>query len=575
MFIGNGKADVEVHDTIVLQLEHKSNVRRRYTFTCDDPRPTTISWLGTDRSHGPCTRIEIASGNAEVLSIDSSAVEWQLRTTTLEPGASIQVELEFAECEHLSLDPLEITLSYVPTVRSSYSFEIHAPWDCCFDGAALQATETSPTPRGGWSARVSGDGIVTGHPSVQVSPNAIGSFAAHISQPADSPPITRLMRLYSKPREGASLALGNCAVLLIPHLLKDAFGYVRALEAHGMSPDSCCIVGIPYSTKFETAAALWQHGYKNIWTPANYPFDDDVHLAIRRLLQIADEEGKDILVVEDGGYAGPLLHRSFETDLSRCRGIVEQTRNGIWRYTEESIAPQVPVLNVAECDLKLRRESPLIGAAVVFNVQGLLAQLGYGIENYRALVVGFGSTGSQVASVLRKRDIDVRVFDADPSRRKTATDAGFESAEDLASLVPERSLIIGCTGAATAPFNFAELSALRHDAVFVNASSKRRELNYDDLDSLIDNDVEPEVVPGVGTRYTLLNGRALFLLANGYPVNFVGESVPDEDISFITALLHQGAVTLASDGTSLDPGFHDVPEDLQREIEERHKGLLP
>src|SRR5262249_44915609 len=150
--------------------------------------------------------------------------------------------------------------------------------------------------------------------------------------------------------------------------------------------------------------------------------------------------------------------------------------------------------------------------------------------------------------------------------------AGFKSADTLAALVHDRDLIIGCTG--DVPFQFQEILSIEHQAVFVNASSKRREINYAELNALTDQEVASQVVPGIGHRRRLVNGRELILLANGYPVNFVGESVPDQEIAFILALLQQSAIWLVENVGTLQPGLVDVPGELQKEIEERHDQML-
>jgi len=253
-----------------------------------------------------------------------------------------------------------------------------------------------------------------------------------------------------------------------------------------------------------------------------------------------------------------------------CCGIVEQTRNGIWQYDEHTIEPKVPIFNVAASRLKLERESPLIGAAVVFNVRFLIEQLGKSLNRYKTLVVGYGSTGSHVAKALRDESVDTVVFDQIADRRQQAIADGFTSAESLAALLHDRHLIIGCTG--QVPFQFKEILKIRHGAVFVNASSKRHQINYEELDKLTDSRT-PQEKYGYGHRRRLLNGHDLVILANGYPVNFVGESVPDQEIAFVLVLLCECAIHLARGAGTLQPGILEVPDELQRRIEACHDSL--
>ncbi len=101
----------------------------------------------------------------------------------------------------------------------------------------------------------------------------------------------------------------------------------------------------------------------------------------------------------------------------------------------------------------------------------------------------------------------------------------------------------------------------------VNATSKRREINYQDLDSLT---VSREVKKGFGIKYKTTLGKDIWLLANGYPVNFFdSESVPDKDIQFVPALLFKAAALLFDKKYSVKLKVHIIPARLQDEIKDK------
>jgi S-adenosylhomocysteine hydrolase len=559
---------LSVHDEITLDVGGNVNVVRRYNFTNATESATNFEWKGQDHlPAGGCDAHVQLPGVALGTSTGAiAALEWDLPSTPLESEQTVSVCISFTCSNLVQLNPLRLTLRFQSPQICAYSLAMHSPF-----GGVVQPGDCS------LSGRPAGENLLRDQDGVlrTVHQQRVSARAGACSLVIDKPlaPVSKIPLLqYFAGRHDTAKPLNGLVAILIPHLLRDSVPYIQTLTAAGLQPDRTFIIGIPYSAKQEVAGALWQRGFRNIDLPTDYPFTDTVRQVLARALKLCHEAGQRLLVIEDGGYVGPLLHSEFASDLGACCGIVEQTRNGIWQYGEQCIDLKVPIINVAESDLKLRRESPLIGEAVVTNVRSLIEQLGRGIHRYRTLIVGYGSTGSHVARSFRQTGIDTKVFDQRNDRRQQAIADRFESADTLAALVGDRELIIGCTG--DVPFQFSEILAIGHQTVFVNASSKRREINYGELNALTDQDVPNEVIAGVGHRRRLVNGRELVLLANGYPVNFVGESVPDQEIAFILALLQQSALWLVQNDGNLQPGLVDVPKELQKEIEDRHDQML-
>lgn len=559
-----------VHDVISICLDHSVTVCRTYEFTNLTSDQIPLTWHGRDAM--PSAQFSATIGAPGVLlgqaSGAVSALEWDLPATILDPETTIAVRLNVTCTGMVQLAPLRAAFSYHSPWICHYSAEVHSPLGGLLvpDQCAISANASA----GGLGLILGHDGVLrTDHP-VRVSAHA-GGCSLTIQKPTAHVPTIPLLEYYPSAVDREQKPLQGHVVLLIPHLLRDSVAYIQSLCAAGLQRELTFIIGIPYSTKTVVGQALWERGFTNIELPVDYPFSAAVERSLSRALDSCRTSNIPLIIVEDGGYAGPLLHTRFAADISLCRGIVEQTRNGIWQYRDQNITPQVPVLNVAESDLKLRRESPLIGDAVVFNVRSLINYYGKNLDRYRTLVVGYGATGSYVAKSLRQAGVNTAVFDLREENRQTAAADKFKTGDSLAELVTDRQLIIGCTGAE--PFQFEEILAIPHQAIFVNASSKRREINHEELARLTGR-AAAKVIPGVGHVYRLVNGKELILLANGYPVNFVGESVPDQEIAFVMALMQQSAILLARQAASLSPGIMNIPAEVQNEIESRHDGFL-
>lgn len=375
-----------------------------------------------------------------------------------------------------------------------------------------------------------------------------------------------------------ALPFEDCTVLLILHLLSDIQGFLRTMQALGLAPERTVISNIPYSTKEPTLATLWTAGFRHFVIAPEYPIDDTVAIAVDRAVDIARTSGTKLLVIEDGGYAGPFIHRSRPEALPLVAGIVEQTQNGIWQYDADEDAgkagvdPAVPVVSVATSELKKTLESPLIGDAIYLHVAELVGRTGIGLSHLRTLILGYGATGSRVAQRFKQNQPHnpPQVFDQQEERRKEAEDSGFDVPASLADGCAQAQLIIGCTGRDNVLSGSLLLSL--GDAYFANGSSKRKEINWRALEGL---QVTTEMLPrSAGRRVILSSGHQLTLLADGFPVNFVGESesVPDEEIAFVYGLLLQGALLVLRG--ELGAGFHEVPDEVQTTIRNDHFQVL-
>lgn len=360
-----------------------------------------------------------------------------------------------------------------------------------------------------------------------------------------------LLHYFSREEESKK-PLKDFVLLLIQHLLGDSKAFISALEAAGAERDKLIIVGIPYSSKDNIVSDL-RKDYK-VYSPRTYPFDNEVRKALSEAFGLCSRE-KQLIIIEDGGYATPMIHQVFENYIKYCRGAIEQTTNGIWRIEEsilkEGIKLGFPVISIPDCKLKQELEPHFIGEAVVRNTQMLISEEGLFIRGKKIGIVGYGTIGSKIADETKKQQAIVSISEINPVKLISARLAGFET-KSLLNLVKESDIIIGATGRKS--IGREQILSLKNNAILVNASSKRIEIDVEELEKLCLSK-EPTKI---GTWYELVNGNKVLLLADGFPVNFFSsESVPDKAIDPILTLMFLGAIRIAKE--NLEPKIHKCP----------------
>lgn len=508
-------------------------------------------------------RVEnLATG--EDIDFDVSKGDMRFFLTWMMPDSRIPATSQIVVAVHYEfpVPAARFAQRFRPLGQTNYELVIEGGHDVqgYFDDAVVTGADSG--------CEVEGHRVVF-HPRL-VGPN--DPFDVSIELPAPSTltlPATPLgLSVASEWLGSGAPALAGCVALLVLHALRDLVGFAQGLFEVGLLAKDTFLVAIPYSAKPGAVDALRRLGV-NVIVPAEYPFDSHLTDALEQAAYRCTETGKRLLVIEDGGYVVPLLHeKEWQEALALTVGAVEQTRNGIWADTklEEDGKLQIPVMSVAESHLKIDLESGLIGRAVVANVERLLNVAGAdSLYRRRCLVVGAGATGKEVARCAAAASGNVWVWDTDAQRRQEARDElgatanVLDSEGDFLEMLSTARVVIGCTGRLW--LGIKELSLLGNGCTVVNASSKRREVDWDQVEGLF-VDVQKR---GPMTTFRLGDGRSVNVLAHGLPVNFHdSESVNDTDIQFIYGLL--GAAGLIAASGTQGPGIHDIPSQVQRAL---------
>lgn len=393
------------------------------------------------------------------------------------------------------------------------------------------------------------------HPADGESEAALLPPVHHAGPPLDARAILQTMPLleyWARHYQGSLLT--HFHVIFILHFLRDLLGLAEAFNMAGLAWADATFLHKAYSYPHlnRIRQHLELHGARVL------PLVEGAPLArvVDDVLARCEEQGKRLLIVEDGGYVVPLMHRELRTRVDLVQGAVEQTTKGI--RADREVGPLVfPLLSVAECDIKLRIESPMVAKSVIDNIQRLLPDRSFVAKP--AVVVGYGSIGQQLALQLRQAPLsmEVGVFDLDPERRAEAAVNGFRTADTLAGLLGNTNdmLIIGATGNTTIGRN--ELLAIGNNCVLVSASSDQREIGVGELEKL-SRAKDVDMIDGekIGDWYKLsANRNEILLLAEGYPINFwKSESLPNRISQVVLAPIFVCALALAQEANEIPRG---------------------
>lgn len=350
--------------------------------------------------------------------------------------------------------------------------------------------------------------------------------------------------------------------VIVMHFLEDLIPFLDGLIRLGARPESISVIVKPYPY----SQRVLVHGYMldnypkiSVEYLQDLPPKDDILNGIINNVKINTQSGT-LIVIEDGGYIVPFLHRTLSMETNYCVGAVEQTTKGI-RKDEEIEDYIFPILNVAKSEFKDQYEAPLVGRAIVYNIQQLLPNEKFSGE--KALVIGYGAIGKQVANELRNMGVIVYVADTSQSKGLAAREAGFQTGT-IENLIKDCRIIIGTTGKQSV--GEKELEKIKNGAILISASSDQIEIDIDHLKIMAKKAKYHEKF---GTKFIVEKSLSVeetyILLADGFPINFFFASgIPNKAIDPILAQLFIGAVEIAKN-QGLKPGIESI---MDKVIEE-------
>jgi len=316
----------------------------------------------------------------------------------------------------------------------------------------------------------------------------------------------------------------------------------------------------PLSTHDDVSAALDAH--ENITSYAVRGVDDEEYYdAIDAVL-----DHEPTITVDDGMDMIAAIHEDHPELLDTIVGGCEETTTGVHRLRamDDDGALDYPVFAVNDTPMKTlfdnvhgTGESSLATIAMTTNLS---------FAGKNVVVAGYGYCGKGVAKKAAGQNANVVVTEVDPRKALEAHMEGYD-VKPMEEAAADADLILTTTGNRDVVVD-EHFDVMPDGVLLANAGHFDIEI---DLVALEERAVDTyEARDGV-EAYELPDGRRLNVLAEGRLVNLAAPIALGHPVEVMDQSFGVQAVCvreLTANGDAYDPGVHDVPDELDREIAE-------
>ncbi|MFI6162576.1 Gfo/Idh/MocA family oxidoreductase [Micromonospora haikouensis] len=364
----------------------------------------------------------------------------------------------------------------------------------------------------------------------------------------------------------SDLGVDGWALIFRDHYVENTLGFLLGIHRAGIPAHRIYALakGDRTHRRDRVHATLLAHGIASGVldnTAINAPAGHETELAAARatvdaFIDDAHAVGLRVLVIDDGG----LIAQGYGGDdaARRVDAAIELTVSGLKRIGAAGPLA-IPVLNLARSELKTRLGYPEIAESCARRLRALLPA--HKLSGRRVLVIGFGELGSRLSDSLRGQGAQVHIVDTDPLSLITAAEAGYPThrrVSDALTAAPP-FLVIGTTGSDA--ITATDLTLIP-DEVFL-APFATRDFS---LLATPQYDRQATLIPGVGRRYRLDDGRHVTVLGDGRSLNlYEADAIPNQGYDAYRAGTLIAAGWLCRNADQLTPGVHvEIVNDIAR-----------
>ena len=369
----------------------------------------------------------------------------------------------------------------------------------------------------------------------------------------------------------------DTALVAVQHMLQQTVELFRTAAAMGLRLKNIFALGKIYSNSFPVIKTLRDMGVTVVETTVPPPGEFHAYFErdVDRLWQMAAEalaqrRIRRVLVLDDAGVCITRVPAEIVQQYAVCG--VEQTSSGIVQVEEKP--PPFAVISWARAAVKLQIGSPIFSRWLIERLTADFLQ-GRSLRGKQLGIIGMGSIGRGVASLLLKQGNVVWFYDPDPHLQvsRFAGDKLIRS-NSLEELLLRCDYVIGCSG--RNPFTGKWPSSHKPGIKLLSASSGDEEFGpcIRDLKRRPGFKIAPHTWDIVSEHGP--SGR-LHIAYRGYPYSFVSrrtEALPTPivqfDIGGLLASLVQAVFFLEEcrTGAQQNSGVHRVSPEAQRFVYE-------
>ena len=339
--------------------------------------------------------------------------------------------------------------------------------------------------------------------------------------------------------------------------------------------------GIPvFAWKGETLKEYWDCTYKAMCFPGgkgpNLIVDDggDATLLIHKGLK-AEQDAKTIdykASSEDEEEILLLLKKLLKENngfwkkiVAEWKGVSEETTTGVHRLyqMEESKELLVPAFNVNDSVTKSKFDN-LYGCRESL-VDGIKRATGVMVAGKVVVVLGYGEVGKGCAQSMRGFGARVIVTEVDPICALQATMEGFE-VKTVEDVLHEANLFVTATGNIDV-ITLEHMLKMKDQAIICNIGHFDNEIQVSKLNN--QPGVTKETIKPLVDRYTLSDGRKIFILAEGRLVN-LGCASGHPSFVMSNSFTNQVLAQLELWKSKYDVGVYRLPKKLDEEVARLH-----
>lgn len=333
------------------------------------------------------------------------------------------------------------------------------------------------------------------------------------------------------------------------HVTAETANLARTLSAGGA--ELVLIASNPLSTQDDVAASLVKDFGISV-----FAINNEDHKTYYEHVRAAIEHDP-VVTMDDGADLVATLHSEYTDKCKHVVGSMEETTTGVIRLRamHKDGALKIPVFAVNDAQTKFLFDNRY--GTGQSTVDGIIRATDFLVAGKKVVVAGYGWCGKGFAMRMKGMGANVIVTEVDPIKALEAAMDGFMvmSMEEAAQI---GDLFVTITGDIHV-LRKEHFELMKDGAIVANSGHFNVEINIDDLEELAANkelNVRNQV-----DKYTLKNGRRIFLLAQGRLINLAaaeGHPASVMDMSFAT----QALTTEHAIKNKLPLGVHTVPAEI-------------